>query len=323
MKKKLIKGFIFMLLFTLSINFVSAAEVSSIKENGKIIKEFSYISTEKDSKDKALEDTIKVGGKTYKVDELDIKSKPLSSVEKRKVKNKEDLPLTIKKVVDGKEYTFKLDKNVKWKENKKDITITENIEYNSRGEVPNSISKNDYTLKLENVTDKTRVENVTIPGIFTSYEKYPAAYMFNGKIVDANPSPTWVGYQEDLKVGLDTAYAKYNITGGVFTTENTLVDSEINLYERQVVFSGTRNVSYVEATFTYEGEDKENSEYEATATYISDGNYSINAKVTYAEEGMMKVILKAGAGILAAAILSSIIIFILRKKKNKKGEGNE
>ncbi len=315
---------IFALLFSLMTGFVYAG--NEPKEVGKdgLIKSYTYISSEKDKRDDSIQDKIKHNNTTYKLKNIEYNSKPLKITEKVTTGDKENFTKTIEKKIGEKVYKFEADvKNIKWDERKEKITLSENIEYKNRNEVPGTITKDGYTLNLEGVSSRNKLESFSAPARFFSYEKNASTYIFNGKKVEIGNSPIWSGYENDIKNYLGINGASYSITGGSFTTENTLIDEASSLYERTAIFTGTRNVPYYLATYIYDGESNDKNEYTANVDYIANGKWETVANVTYeAENSLFKTILTYGAGIGVGAIAAAAVIFLLKKKKKNKADND-
>lgn len=286
---------------------------------GDITKTYTYISSDRYGKDKDIAKHITDGGKTYKLKDVKYEVEPLSL--KRDVKTGADKKFdkNIKAEVEGKEFSFVSSADIKWIKEAERKEITKDVEYLKQADIPKEIQEGDYTLKLNTVEEKSRTENFTAPALFISYSKDATEYYFNGKRVSIGSVPVWEGYAEDINKYLGVNGANYLITGSSFTGENLPSGSADGHYERTAIYSGTRQVPYYLANYTYSGDDLENVSYKASVLYTSTDGYKVKATAYYEKEGMSlkQKILVFSAGILVLAVAAAIVIVLAKRKKKK------
>ena len=290
------------------------------KADGDITKTYTYISSDRYGKDKEIAKHITEGGKTYKLKDIRYEAEPLSL--KRNIKTGTDRKFDkkIKAKVDGKVYTFISSADIKWTKNAERKEMTKDVEYLNRAGIPNEVQEGEYTLKLNNIEEKSRTENFTAPALFISYSQDATEYYFNGKRVSIGSVPVWEGYAKDINEYLGVNGANYLITGGRFTGENLPSGSADGHYERTAVYSGTRQVPYYLANYTYSGDDLENVSYKASVLYTSTDGYKVKATAYYEKEGMSlkQKIIVFSAGILVLAVAAAIVIVLAKRKKREK-----
>ena len=287
---------------------------------GDITKTYTYISRDKYGKDKEIAKHITEGGKTYKLKDIRYEVEPLSL--KRNVKTGADKKFdkNIKAKVGSKEFSFVSSTDIKWTKDAERKEITKDVEYLNRADIPKEVQEGDYTLKLNTVEEKSRTENFTAPALFISYSSDATEYYFNGKRVSIGSVPVWEGYAKDINDYLGVNGANYLITGGRFTGENLPSGSADGHYERTAVYSGTRQVPYYLANYTYSGDDLENVSYKASVLYTSTDGYKVKATAYYEKEGLSlkQKIIVFSAGILVLAVAAAIVIVLAKRKKREK-----
>ena len=209
--------------------------------------------------------------------------------------------------------------DIKWIKEAERKEITKDVEYLNRADIPKEIQEGDYTLKLNTVEGRSRSENFTAPALFISYSKDATEYYFNGKRVSIGSVPVWEGYAKDINEYLGVNGANYIITGSSFTGENLPSGSADGHYERTAIYSGTRQVPYYLANYTYSGDDLENVSYKASVLYTSTDGYKVKATAYYEKEGMSlkQKIIVFSAGILVLAVAAAIVIVLAKRKKKE------
>ena len=287
---------------------------------GDITKTYTYISSDRYGKDKEIAKHITEGGKAYKLKDIRYEVEPLSLKRDVKTASDRNFDKKIKAKVGGKEFTFTSSANIKWIKDAERKEITKDVEYLKQADIPEEVKEGDYTLKLNTVEEKSRTENFTAPALFISFSSDATEYYFNGKRVSIGSTPAWEGYEKDINEYLGVNGANYLITGGKFTGENLPSGSADGHYERTAIYSGTRQVPYYLANYTYSGDDLENVSYKASVLYTSTDGYKVKATAYYEKDGLSlnAKIIAFSAGILVLAVAAAIVIVIAKKKKKEK-----
>lgn len=311
MKRNKFKVFLSMLLiFLFSTSIIFA---KSEKEKTYIVE---YIGGKEDIK---AEKRLKEKGKEYVLKNVRVREKPFEIKKSVTKDEKGEYPREIKYWYKGKAYKLKaLKENFKKEKEKRE----EYIEYQSRADIKQEITKNNLTYSLEQVSQNNKTEDFKAPAIFTKYGIDSNEYIFNGKKVVVEDTPAWQGYENDIKDYLGINGSSYRITGGRFTSGNILVDEVSEKYERRAEFYGTKIVPFFTAKYVFEDEKDEGSNGEVT--YGIKGAKKIKKTLIY-EEVQKKITLKEiiayGAGILVVSLGMGYILYILAKKNKKRKEG--
>lgn len=309
MKRNKFKVFLSMLLIVLfSTNSIFA---NSDKEKTYLVE---YIGGRDDTK---AEKRLKEKGKEYVLKDVRVNEKPFEIKKNVTKDEKGEYPKEIKYWYKGKVYKLKaLKENFKEEKEKRE----EYIEYQSRADVKQAITKDNLTYSLEQVSQNIKTEDFKAPAIFTKYGIDSNEYIFNGKRVVVEDSPAWQGYENDIKDYLGINGNSYSITGGRFTSGNVLVDEAEEKYERRAEFYGRKSVPVYTAKYVYEDE-KTSSKGEVT--YGIKGAKKIEKTLIYEEvqkKITLKDILAYGAGILVVSLGIGYILYILAKKNKKRKE---
>ena len=309
MKRNKFKVFLSMLLIVLfSTNSIFA---NSDKEKTYLVE---YIGGRDDTK---AEKRLKEKGKEYVLKDVRVNEKPFEIKKNVTKDEKGEYPKEIKYWYKGKVYKLKaLKENFKEEKEKRE----EYIEYQSRADVKQAITKDNITYSLEQVSQNIKTEDFKAPAIFTKYGIDSNEYIFNGKRVVVEDSPAWQGYENDIKDYLGINGNSYSITGGRFTSGNVLVDEAEEKYERRAEFYGRKSVPVYTAKYVYEDE-KTSSKGEVT--YGIKGAKKIEKTLIYEEvqkKITLKDILAYGAGILVVSLGIGYILYILAKKNKKRKE---
>lgn len=287
--------------------------------DGHIIKTYTYTASERNEKSEDIKDVITEDGQRYILKDIEYNAEPLSL--KRNIKTGTDRKFDkkIKAKVDGKVYTFISSADIKWTKNAERKEMTKDVEYLNRAGIPNEVQEGEYTLKLNNIEEKSRTENFTAPALFISYSQDATEYYFNGKRVSIGSVPVWEGYARDINEYLGVNGANYEITGGSFTGENLPSGSPDGHYERTAIYNGTRQIPYYLANYTYDGDDLENVSYSAKVSYTSTDGYKVKAKAFYEKEGLsLKAkLIVVSAGIFILAVATAIVIVLAKRKKKE------
>ena len=287
--------------------------------DGHIIKTYTYTASERNEKSEDIKDVITEDGQRYILKDIEYNAEPLSL--KRNIKTGTDRKFDkkIKAKVDGKVYTFISSADIKWTKNAERKEMTKDVEYLNRAGIPNEVQEGEYTLKLNNIEEKSRTENFTAPALFISYSQDATEYYFNGKKVSVGSVPIWEGYARDINEYLGVNGANYKITGGSFSGENLPSGSPDGHYERTAIYNGTRQVPYFLANYTYDGDDLENVSYSAKVSYTSTDGYTVKAKAFYEKEGLsLKAkLIVVSAGIFILAVATAIVIVLAKRKKKE------
>ncbi|MDY6037484.1 MAG: hypothetical protein SPI74_00570 [Eubacterium sp.] len=304
---------------------ISQALPSYAAENdeGKIIRSYTYTAATKNEKSECIKDSITKGGDKYVLKDIEYKAESLSLKQSVSLKDVKELKKSIKSKVDGKDYTFAASDDIRWEKKAERKTLTDSIEYRQKEEVPQTVTKESYTLSLQNIEEKSRTESFTAPALFISYAEDASEYIFNGKKISIKDEPVWTGYEADVAAYLGVNGASYAITGASFTSANTYSESADGHFERTAIFTGTRRIPYYLATFSYEGEDKESTTYNADVSYIAKDGFKVTAKAIYEKEGvpLYKKVITFGGGILLICIATAIVIYMAKRKtKNESKE---
>lgn len=264
--------------------------------------------------------TITKNGKKYEL--VDVKyqvdrDKTVTKTETVITADKEDYPKTITE--NGVELKITSDP-VKWEEVKSDAVIIKQ-EYRNKSDIPSSITsskadkegeKIDITLTLTNTDQNSRSERFSAPAVFYSPEANSRVYMFNGKRVTiSGNSPTWSGYEQDVKDYLGLNGNSYAVTGGSWSAAAT---RQGDSYVRTATFTGTRTVPFYTATFT---EDDTRVQYQADITYT---NITAKAIGTYEPVTNFAKYIAIGAGLVILIAAAIALIYYLAKKKRQEKE---
>lgn len=183
MKRNKFKVFLSMLLiFLFSTSIIFA---KSEKEKTYIVE---YIGGKEDIK---AEKRLKEKGKEYVLKNVRVREKPFEIKKSVTKDEKGEYPREIKYWYKGKAYKLKaLKENFKKEKEKRE----EYIEYQSRADIKQEITKDNLTYSLEQVSQNNKTEDFKAPAIFTKYGIDSNEYIFNGKKVVVEDTPAWQGY---------------------------------------------------------------------------------------------------------------------------------
>ena len=309
MKRNKFKIFLSMLLIVLF--STTCIFANSDKEKTYLVE---YIGGRDDTK---AEKRLKEKGKEYVLKDVKVNEKPFEIKKNVTKDEKGEYPKEIKYWYKGKVYKLKaLKENFKEEKEKRE----EYIEYRSRADIKNAITKDNLIYSLEQVSQNSKTEDFKAPAVFTKYGIDSNEYIFNGKRVVVDDSPAWQGYENDIKDYLGINGNSYSITGGRFTSGNILVDEAEEKYERKAEFYGRKSVPVYTAKYVFEDE-KTSSKGEVT--YGIKGAKKIEKTLIYEEvqkKITLKEILAYGAGILVVSLGIGYILYILAKKNKKRKE---
>lgn len=174
--------------------------------------------------------------------------------------------------------------------------------------VPETQEEDGVTLKLKSKTPKIVKERVSLPARFYG-EAGSNTYKFNGKYITLadNNNPVWSGFNTDVKSHLRLGN-DYQVLNGYFVSGYKTANG---VTYRDAVYTANRGTKTIVAVYE--------SEQEHEYIYAGDDKkVEAKAVVIYEEAGTViptKVLMGAGAGILALAL--GIIIFVLKKRKEK------
>lgn len=261
-------------------------------------------------------------GKEYKFDSIryNVDSEKNRKITRKvKTKDKNDFKKTITKTIDGKKVVFTADpEKIDWKKIEPQTeTASYTKEYASRNDVAQNISIDgkDYSLTGTKTVNKT--STVYAPATFAAPSKDCNKYAFNGKVVTiTGNTPTWGGYQNDLKDYLGINGSDYKIQSGTWKGE---AKKDGEQYLRTASYRCTRTTPTYVATYVTNAASQGNSiTYEADVTYTEQGVYAY-AVATYVKGFPIKLFL-AGAGLLVTAAAIATIFYILAKRKKEEEE---
>ena len=308
MKRNKFKVFLSMLLIFLFSTTIIFAEGNTITKTNE------YIGSKRDVK---AEKRLKEKGKEYVLKDVRVREKPFEIKKSVKKDEKGEYPKEITYRFNGKTYKLEvLKENFKEEKEKRE----EYIEYQSRADIKQTITKDNLTYSLEQVNQNSKTEDFKAPAIFTKYGIDSNEYIFNGKRVVVEDSPAWQGYENDIKDYLGINGNSYSITGGRFTSGNILVDEAEEKYERHAEFYGRKSVPVYTAKYIFEDEK---TSIEGEVTYGIKGAKKIEKTLIYEEvqkEITLKEILAYGAGILVVSLGIGYILYTLAKKNKKRKE---
>lgn len=342
---------IFSFLLTLSIlangMMVQANDTKKL-EDGSLIKELKFSTdNSSESKDQEFKETIKEGGKTYRLagvsyETLDktpvkiekevvkeIKSDPLpdgTAYEPAQTLEEDGIIYTLDHVKDDPETTEPYSQNVTGYTDYDHAVTKASVPATKRITVKNNRTGENTTVtcQLQNVSPvaNTTWENTHIDIVFESYDSN--VFRWNGITVSKNTSTPLKGYENQLlqSVGADTE--NYRV-GKTYWTGDAYRDGS-GVLCRNARADVQRNVQYYRANYSgsiqQAGEKIYTAVYKGTETLESstDYVYTMKAVATY-ELQNNTIYIVAAIGIFLLFLFIVLLLFLLsKKKKTEQGE---
>ena len=236
------------------------------------------------------------------------------------VNDPQDLETTITEEINGEEILLTADaENIDWHETAT-AAVIRTQDYSSRSRIPESLSDTktdntgntiEITLELTNVENISTSSSFSAPATFYSPTDGGSRYRFNGKIITVGSSPTWTGYEQDVKDYLGINGSNYNITGGSWSSGFTRSGDQ---YIRTATYTGTRTTPAYRATFTET--DATRTVYTAEVAYTN-GEYTVQAKAHYEKAVNVVKVVAIGAGILIVILAVVAILYNISKRRKE------
>ena len=311
---------------------------------GTIVKDYEFISSDKDSPSYDASKTITEGENEY--EHTYITYEVIKEIEPNKIErevsinNLEDFKEEIKEKVNGEEVTYKA-VEPEWEKTelpRERIIREEYRTYGEGDEIPSSIILNGNTYLQSQVSEESSMEPFQTPAYFAATDKENTIYSFNGKFVEIKGSdPYWDGWESDVMEYLNITPQNYIVDS---ISWNGDFEGEEGNYTREATVTGRQTAYNYVVTYTYDSERdlrEEDIEYLYTAkvTYIEEKepSYEVIAHATYSpvvkevepeevkeEKGLsLAQSIGIGAGVAALAGAGAYLFFFLGKKR-KKGE---
>lgn len=270
---------------------------------------------------------VKEKGKKYKLKDITyevVKDNRIETIKEVTSRDKKDYEKTIEYALPGGR-TIELtasDEMANWHECSTESLI-KTREYPSRESIPQTITATrpdaegnpaEVTLELASVENATKSENFTAPAAFYSPSENGSRYSFNGKVISVSAdSPTWSGYEEDVKDYLGISGSSYKINGGTWSG-NASFDGTNHV--RHATYSGVRTTPLFLATYR----ESDTTMYAADITYYGyNGKGKIKAIAEYDRVFSAFDIIKIGAALLILALAIAAIFFLIGKRRKAQG----
>ena len=266
---------------------------------------------------------VKENGKKYKLKDITyevVRDNRIETVKEVITQNKEDYEKTIEYTLPNGR-TIQLvasDPMVNWRECSTE-RLEKTREYPRKESIPQTITATkpdaegrpaEVALELASVENATKSESFTAPAAFYSPSENGNRYSFNGKVVSVSASsPTWDGYEDDVKEYLGLSGRTYKINGGTWNGDASFDGTN---HVRHATYSGIRTTPLFVATYR----EPETALCAADITYCGyNGKGKVRAIAEYDRVFPAPDTIKIGAALLLLALAIAAMLFLIGKKR--------